>query len=374
MTLEARQTEQHPVDGVEKPAHPARLSSLTGTRFVAAFMVLGFHVSIAGLFAPGLAQDALSAVFAQGASGVSFFFILSGFVLAWSARDSDTAPRFWRRRWAKIYPSHVAAWVLALGGMIAAGKTIAADQALSTVLLLQAWFPTERIYYAVNTPSWSLSAEAFFYLTFPLLFAAIRRLRPAALWPWATAAAAATMLMPVVALALPANAQYWFVYVFPLTRWFEFALGILMARILAEGRWAGPGARTAAALVAAAYIASKFVPDRFQPAAVTVVPFALLITALAHRDVTGTPSFWRRRRIVYLGEISFALYLLHQIVLRLIQKALHATDWSTPKAAAVALAIVLVSLVGSALMYRIIEKPCMRRLGRSRRPRHAAPA
>ncbi|WP_432834168.1 acyltransferase family protein [Dactylosporangium sp. CA-092794] len=370
MTLEAAKTDEVVP---ARTAAPARLPSLTGTRFLAAFMVLGFHVSISGLFAPGLAQDTLTAIFAQGASGVSFFFILSGFVLTWSARPGDRPARFWRRRWAKIYPSHVVAWVLALGGMVAAGKAIAADQGLATLFLVQAWWPTERVYFAVNTPSWSLSAEAFFYLTFPLIFALLRRVRPGALWFYAAAAAAAVVLMPVVALALPEHLRYWFVFVFPVTRWFEFALGIAMARILRENRWAGPGPRVAAVLVVAAYIASKFVPDQFQPAAATVIPFALLITALAARDVTGAPSFWRRPIMVYLGEISFAMYLLHQIVLRYIQKFLHANDWPTLKAAAVALAIVAISIAASAVMYRVVEKPLTKRLGSPRRkPQHSA--
>lgn len=343
-----------------------RLPSLTGTRFLAAFFVLGFHLAISGLFAPGPALDVLEAAFAQGAIGVSFFFVLSGFVLTWSARVGDTSPRFWRRRWAKIFPNHLVTWAVALVGLVATGRVVLADEALATFFLVQAWWPTERVFFGVNTVSWSLSAEAFFYLCFPALFLALRRLAPDRLWWVAGVAGLAVMAVPLAAQALPADLRYWFVFVFPLTRCLEFALGMLMARILREGRWSGPGVWPATALVAAAYVASKYLPVLFQPAAATVIPFALLITALAHRDVTGGAGFWRRRRVVWLGEISFAMYLVHQLVIRYAVKGLDATGSSTPKALAISLAVIAVSVALAALLYRWVEVPMMRRLGGSR--------
>src|ERR687894_524914 len=61
----------------------ARLPSLTGLRFVAAFLVFGFHLHVAHLLDEGVAGTVMELVFGQGAVGVSFFFILSGFVLTW---------------------------------------------------------------------------------------------------------------------------------------------------------------------------------------------------------------------------------------------------------------------------------------------------
>lgn len=48
-----------------------------------------------------------------GRSALSFFFVLSGFVMTWSARPGDTATAFWRRRAAKIYPLHAVTWFAA---------------------------------------------------------------------------------------------------------------------------------------------------------------------------------------------------------------------------------------------------------------------
>ena len=93
-------------DAERDHAAPARLPSLTGLRFAAAFLVFGFHAHIEGIVAAGATRDVMDWVFGPGAAGVSFFFVLSGFVLTWSVRPGETAWRFWRRRIAKIYPNH----------------------------------------------------------------------------------------------------------------------------------------------------------------------------------------------------------------------------------------------------------------------------
>ncbi len=68
-----------------------------------------------GLLDTGTAGTVLEWVFSQGGGAFSFFFILSGFVLTWSLRPTDTAARFWQRRVARIYPNHAAIWLAALG-------------------------------------------------------------------------------------------------------------------------------------------------------------------------------------------------------------------------------------------------------------------
>src|SRR5437868_13769353 len=102
-----------------------QLRSLTGLRFIAAFVVFGFHVTVANLITPnGAVSAALTYFFRQGATGVSFFFMLSGFVLCWSARPGDSARRFWRRRAAKIYPNHLVTALVALAFVIVASVAV----------------------------------------------------------------------------------------------------------------------------------------------------------------------------------------------------------------------------------------------------------
>ena len=90
-------------------------------------------------------------MFGSGAVGVSFFFVLSGFVLTWLARPGETAHRVWRRRAAKIYPNHAVTWAVALAGMILlAGHEASPLAVWSNLALTQAWFPDQQIYFSLT--------------------------------------------------------------------------------------------------------------------------------------------------------------------------------------------------------------------------------
>lgn len=73
-------------------------------------MVFGFHGLV---FFDGPTRGALDHLVGQGRSGVTFFFVLSGFLLAWSARPGDRARSFYRRRFARIYPAYLSSLVFA---------------------------------------------------------------------------------------------------------------------------------------------------------------------------------------------------------------------------------------------------------------------
>src|SRR3954453_14069074 len=99
---------------------PTNLPSLTALRIVAASLVFLSHGLILPIFAnPGAANVYGLVAHNMGAIGVLFFFVLSGFVLTWSAKDSDTPGKFWRRRFFKIYPNHFVAYVIYLALFLA---------------------------------------------------------------------------------------------------------------------------------------------------------------------------------------------------------------------------------------------------------------
>lgn len=343
----------------------SRLPSLTGLRFVAAFVVFGFHLSIAHLVGGGPGA-VIRWLFAPGAIGVSFFFLLSGFVLTWSARRDDTVPRFWRRRVAKIYPNHVATWLPALGIALATGEALAPVAILANLALVQSWIPDQRVYYGLNTVSWSLACEIFFYLLFPLLYRGMARIPGRALWPAAAGALGAVWVVPLVAHLLPAADRYWAIWVFPPARLPEFVAGMLLARIVAEGRWPRVGIWPATVLTVAAYLTSRWVPDDFRMVAFTVVPLAVLIASVGAADAAGAPTPWRSRTAVWLGEVSYAFYLTHQLVLRAVAKVVGQPDGIAVGVAA-ALAALAVTVLVSWLLYRFVEVPGMRVLGPRRR-------
>ena len=345
---------------------PARLPSLTGLRFIAAFAVFGFHVHTGGLVDEGPIGTAFAWVFDRGAAGVSFFFILSGYVLAWSARPDDTAAQFWRRRAAKIYPNHLATWVIALVGVMATGAALSVTIAVSNVLLIQAWSPDADVYFGMNTVSWSLACELFFYALFPVLYHGLKRLPGRALWPAALGAMALILLVPVAAQALPETHRYWAIWVLPVARLPEFALGMVLARVVLSGRWPALAIWHTVVLTAVAYVVSRWLPWDFRIVASTAIPLALLIAAVGASDAINRQSFLRSRWAVWLGEISFAFYLLHHLCLRLIAKAV-GTEHSALVELAVAMAALGITVVLSWLLYRYLETPAMRRLANPRR-------
>ncbi|MFF5185324.1 acyltransferase family protein [Streptomyces sp. NPDC000345] len=372
------------------PGRSSRLPSLTGMRFFAAFLVFLFHLSLLDAYStPGEGHGPFASVLKNGGwAGVTFFFILSGFVLAWSARDDDTTRAFWGRRLAKIYPNHVVTFFLALVMYAYASATW--GRGIPNFLLLQAWVPRDDVFFSINNPSWSLSCELVFYLLFPVLHRWTLRIRAERLWGWAAATAAVIVLLPLAVQLLPAGetfgpnhansplyghsiTQMWLVYIFPPARVLDFLLGILAARIVLSGRWIGLGVLPALALTVGAYAVSLTVPFLFSLNAVVVVPFALLIAATAARDARGLGTAVGGRVWVWLGEVSFAFYLVHQILLSFTQERLGFKEADSPAAAVgVAALVAAVSLLLAWLLYIGVERPVVRAWARRARAARTA--
>ncbi|MDH2424518.1 acyltransferase [Sphaerisporangium sp. TRM90804] len=374
-----------PTTAEPDPATPKpQLPSLTGLRFLAAISVFAFHAVLTPLFASQAwqmlpARGEVASVFWQSAwLGVSFFFILSGFVLTWSMRPGDRLGSFWRRRALKIWPNHLLTFVAAAVLFVGVFKTpFDGGNAMLNVLLLQAYFPPQEIWTSFNSVSWSLSAEALFYLCFPLLAFLVHKIRPQRLWLWAGVVVTAILLVPLVASALATGPwlplpqsthfEFWFTSKFPPVRMLEFLFGIILARIVMTGRRVPLGVGGSAALCVAAYVVAPSFPLSYPQVAVMVVPIGLLIANAAVADVERRRSWASSRVMVWLGEVSFAFYMVHLLVMLYIPYLLGNRSYSTPVALAVVALILAVSLGIAALMYHLVERPIMRRFAYSRR-------
>ncbi len=150
---------------VEKPA---RLDALTGLRCFAALNIVFFHFGDPRAFGP------LAPVVDAGYLSVSFFIMLSGFVLAYNyarrAREGKLDKvRFWKARFTRLYPVYILA--LGLGWQTLAAERVSHTTGwfwtgiVLTPLLLQGWFPDIATFW--NTPAWTMSAEAAYYVFFP---------------------------------------------------------------------------------------------------------------------------------------------------------------------------------------------------------------
>ncbi|MFJ9818596.1 acyltransferase family protein [Streptomyces sp. NPDC101151] len=352
------------------PAAMTSLPSLTGLRWVAALLVFGLHVNNFGYFG-GHAGRIVTWGFGAGATGVSFFFVLSGFVLTWSARPRDRALDFWRRRIARIYPVHLVTLAVALlmAYTLAHQSKPTRSQALANVLLLHSWW--RPWWQTLNPVSWSLACEAFFYAAFPLLFLLLRRLGARG------ATALGTLSVVAVLVLARADAHHWMsqsIYSHPAARLPEFVLGTVAARLVLLGRWRGPGMEASLALAIIGYFLVPQVTPGYSATVCTLAGFALLIPAAAVADLHGLPSLWRHRRMVRLGELSFAFYMIHLLVLRAGVSLLGTKPhFGVLAGLAVTTVAFALSLALSWVLYEAVERPARRLLLRGRRGGKSAP-
>lgn len=342
------------------------LPSLTGLRFVAAAAVVAHHTA-----------DWQVPVVGLGYLGVSFFFVLSGFVLAWAGSMREGAGAFWRHRLARIYPLHLTMLVVVLVLPVRTPEGTAT--VLQHLLLVQAWTPDAAV--AANPVSWSLSAEAFFYLMFPLLLPVLTRLSTTGLARvcvllWLVQAELAVLLLA----AVPQG--HFLTYDVPLLRLPEFVIGAASALLLARGYTPSSRCRQAylatGTLALAVLLGVQLVSDAVVPwsvAASLSLPATVgTIWWVAGRDVAGRSSRVLTSALAqHLGAWSFAVYLVHWPLLDLLARALGHEEvgglalWWIPVVLAASTAV-------AAVTHRWVERPAEQwlrhgaRLPRTTRP------
>lgn len=340
---------------------------LTSLRFFAAFWVVLYH------YWPKLdVSGATPMLVEKGYLGVELFFVLSGFILCHVYRSSLDEGRFkygsflWNRL-ARVYPLHLAT----LAGMIALGvgagvagfavdKNILSWESLpANLLLLQAWGLAPEA--AFNHPSWSISAEWFAYLTFPLFAWSALALKDRPLVAVGLAvtflAGLYTAFQAIAGFSLTqATIQWGALRIVPC-----FALGCALHAL-----WrARPSQNRLAALTGAAFSgAAVLVMAAFAaPDALIVIGLGALIFFLARMAQAGSEVLGQRP-LVYLGEISYSVYMIcvpwKIVFVNGASKILQLNDEHLP------LWLWLVFLAGvvplAAASYHLIEKPARERM------------
>ncbi len=141
-----------------------RINQLTFTRFIAAILIVIFHF---GKKTNIFHNDYTSFIFTQANVGVSYFFVLSGFVMI-IAYGEQSNINFWnyiKNRFARIYPVYLLAIILLTA--IKSFNDINKFDLILNLLMLQSWVPGKAL--SINYTGWSLSVELFFYIMFPIL-------------------------------------------------------------------------------------------------------------------------------------------------------------------------------------------------------------
>lgn len=335
---------------IREPGFRTRLDGLTGLRFFAALAVFAFH---ARGFLAGTRFETVRYVSAVGMVGVSFFFVLSGFVLTWSWRPKPYGS-YLRRRLARIVPATWVASVFALCALFTRRDGLEWLPTVVSIPLLHAWWPSIHIDSTPLPASWSLSVELFFYLLFPAVLFGARQL-PVAARKLVMIGLVAAIVGWAALHATNGVTDAWAVYYCPPARLLEFALGVLLALEVADGRWLRLPTPVALASVVAGWWLCLRVDPQYQFVAATIVPFVLLIGAVAQRDAAGQRSWTGHPVFETLGRWSFAFYLTQPTVVRLTARA---SDNGAPVSGVTAFAAAFAAAtLASFCLYTFVERP-----------------
>ena len=303
----------------------SQLPALTGIRCFAALNLVFFHFADPHSFGP------LSPVVNGGYISVSFFLLLSGFILTYNYADRAqqgklTARSFWSARFSRLYPVYAFSLLLSAGMLVqevhAHTKMDFGLGLVLTPLLLQGWHPVLSTFW--NTPAWTMSTEAFFYLLFPWLITRRRPRQVRTMLLILGAAWLAGLVFPALYMHFHPDGDLhpdrysvgiWIraLKFMPLQHLpsfiFGMALGFLNEKIRPESR-----KRIAAGLVGfVALYLLLCLGDRLPYVAMhdgLLMPlFAGVILCLAGRNRIA--GFFGLLPFIAIGEASYCLYLLH---------------------------------------------------------------
>ena len=295
---------------------PQDLPTLTALRFWLALGVVVFHYSLAWPHD----DRAVTGLIERARLGVDVFFILSGFILTHVYAGPRRSPtldygRFLAARLARIYPAHLVILAFATA-VVGAGALSGASFEQGnynlagwwrTLTLTHAWTPTGRTF-EWNGPTWSLSAEWFAYLAFPVFAWIGLKLhrRPGVL------------LALAGGLFLAFDLAYRAAFGQALTH-AEFNLGI--ARIVPEflygialyrlGEQLAPSPRAARACAAASALAMLGLMHAGADERSIVAVSGGLVLSLALLSKAGAGQTLARPWMLLAGEASYALYVAH---------------------------------------------------------------
>jgi peptidoglycan/LPS O-acetylase OafA/YrhL len=366
----------------ERVKRPA-LEALTGLRFVAAIWVVLYHG------APKFFSDPTNVAvrFASyGYIGVSLFFVLSGFILAYTYLDPATGrlrgtPKaFWWARVARVYPVYLFALALGLPLFVKGILLVSEERGralasmILTPLLLQGWWPSAACQW--NCPAWSLSVEALFYVLFPFIGVWLLRSRRSAL-PIALTTWAVGLMLPLLYTSLQPDGLLevtggshgaWLdaLKYNPIPHLPEFLIGVATG-ITFLNRDVSRSSRTLRRItlaliliVAIALSVGVEVPYPLLHTGVLAPLWSMLIYCLAIGR-GNTATVLRQRPMVRLGEASYSLYLIHLQLLYIAMKLRDVAGASSSVPAILQLLVyAALSVAASVLIFQRIEEPARR--------------
>jgi len=330
--------------GYQGQARAERIVGLDVLRgFAAVAVMLHHHGQYYDVLYPG--RVPLSLDLGPGHFGVELFFIISGFVILMTIERKKTVREFVVSRTARLMPAFLAALVMAT-----------AIRTLSPVPLLDT--PTVSQFLAnltmaasllgqteMDMPYWTLTYELIFYIGMALILA-IGMLRWIE-WFGLLAVAVSCMFIAILDVRLHHRSSILLLVYYSNF----FLIGICLYHI--QARTARP-VTWLALVVAVAVTALGGGEKSFDTPGRIYLPLAIAFTALVWFAISRHGKWLVWRPLVFLGQISYPLYLVHVALGFMIIRLAAAQGWSTLTGV---VAAGLVSLIVATLMHYLIELP-----------------
>jgi len=356
--------------------------ALTGLRIVAAVWVVVFHFHFTALGGVADVVAATGPVLTAGALGVDMFFVLSGFVIAYTYLDvlgprlrARAAGRFVWARTARLWPAYVVvlvlfgAWVVARHAVGGGGPVVfQAEQPDVTVgafvrqlLLVQLW---DKPYFDGASwvgPTWSISAEWLAYLLFPVAAVVLYRVRRL---PRPLLAIGALLLMAPIAVSYLVTGSPYFPWSWLVRILCGFGAGVLVFLVVRRIRVTARGGRVAsriadatAVLIVVGLCAGELAGEGRGGAVILLFP--VLVGALSIAD-GGLARLLSTRAFCYGGRASYSLYLVHIPIFEVYWLAMaHFPVLVGPTVTAHVIGglVLLATFPAAVLLHRFVEAP-----------------
>ena len=270
-----------------------------------------------------------------GECGVSFFFMLSGFVLSLAyseriAKGSFSTKPFVVKQCIKIYPLHILTFIVMFALDIRLEKYCDITAVIANILLLQSWVPADSFYFVANSPSWFLCDILFFYVVFSSLNKYILRSDNRKL----LAISLVVILLYICLMAvLPTYLVNPILYANPLTRLLDFIVGIILYKlyvsdngIALRDKLNGKSFLTVSLmelsvilLVVITAIVYPHLPQRVRTVSIfwLTIPLFIYFFAMTDKHSGVISKFLQEKTMLWLGNISFCIYIIHAPVLRI---------------------------------------------------------
>lgn len=289
--------------------------SIQGLRGLFAIGVLLSHCYFLGDY--GQSEIIFNSVL-QKLANVGFFFIVAGYFLARSSSVNLSLWHFLKKKMTRVYPLHLLV-LLALVGLAVLTDAFEFNLTLPlNALLIQTWIPSIESATSYNTVSWFLSSLMFCYIVGYLV---VRFCRYSRRYIYIYILTLCLVLYKVViSLVFPTgDTGYYWCYLSPIAGCADFLVGVSVALLLKDKEmpnmlWLQC---LSLLLLVASFALKQYLPTNYCRG-FFMLPANILTLVSFVTETRFSKCLFGNKFLVFLGDISFEIYLLHPLIIRLV--------------------------------------------------------